>query len=160
MILPKELQIVTKKDILEEVADELGLDIKDVNKTYDIWVKFLDYIANDTDQCTIYLPNLGRIYVNIHRLNRDNNKNTLERRLKKLRTIQKVKENSQYVVHSQTLPTPIRYGISKRNIFSKERKNGHPPPYTMDELVDKQKDKFFKEDFKYSENERIKKYFD
>ena len=63
MQLPKKLQPVTEKEILKEVADELKLNIKDVQRTYDIWLDFVDYIANETDQAAISFTPLGKLYV-------------------------------------------------------------------------------------------------
>ena len=68
MQLPKKLQPVTEKEILKEVADELKLNIKDVERTYDIWFDFVDYIANETDQAAISFPPLGKLYVSTQKI--------------------------------------------------------------------------------------------
>ena len=160
MILPKKLQPRTETEILKEVSKELGIDIKDVEKAFNVWVDFLDHIANDTDQCSIYLPNLGTIFGSVVKMRRGTAtgkwKNFKER---KLREISKLKENCKYIVHEKTQPIVLRYGLSKRNKYGEEDENGYKEYFTIREIINNQVDIFFNEDFEYSEEKKLKKYF-
>lgn len=158
MILPKELNIVLKDDILKEVSEDLNIDIKDVNRTYDIWLKMLDYIANETDQCSIYIPNIGTMYINEHRMNKDYTASSLNKRKMKLKKIRELDGKCKYNVHTQTIPTVLKYGVASRNRDDRNEE-GYPVYFTLDEIINRQKEKFFKEDIKYSDNDRLRKYF-
>jgi hypothetical protein len=163
MIIPKKLQPITEKDILEEVSEELGLNIKDVNRTYDIWLNFLDYIANDTDQATIRIPHLGDMYVSVAKLRRglvsERKKKFKERKLKE---IEKLRDNCEFLVHENTIPIILKYGVSKRNYtdhMTKDFKIYKPEFYSPRELINKQNKKFFEEDKDFSESKKLVKYF-
>ena len=58
MLYPKKLNVVLDSEILEEISRELSIDIKDVKNTYKIWLDYLDYISNETSQCTVSFPKL------------------------------------------------------------------------------------------------------
>lgn len=160
-MISKKLQVVTENQLLEEVARDLKIDPRDVRRTYDIWIQFLDYIANETDQATIQIPRLGRMYVSVHKLKRG----LYTQRLKKfkegkLKTIEKVRENSQYNIHEHNVPIILKYGISKKNsipfILGKSEKTTF---YTINEIVNNQTRIFFKEDLEFSDNEKLEKIF-
>lgn len=160
MILPKKLQPRTEHDILKEVSDELKINIKDVNKTFNIWLDYLDHIANDTDQCSVYLPNLGTMFVSVVKMRRGTNVGKWKKfKEAKLREISKLKESCQYIVHEKTQPIVLMYGLAKRNKYGKEEENGKKEYFTMRDIINNQTDIFFNEDFEYSEEKKLKKYF-
>lgn len=163
MIIPKKLQPLTEKEILQEVSDELGINIKDVNRTFDIWLDFLDYIANETDQATINIPKLGAMYVSVAKMRRglisEKRKKFKERKLKE---IEKLRDNCEFLVHENTIPIILKYGVSKRNYtdhMTKDFKEYKPEFYSPRELINKQNTKFFEEDRDYSESKKLIKYF-
>lgn len=163
MILPKKLQPLTEKEILQEVSDELGIDIKDVNRTFDIWLDFLDYIANETDQATITIPKIGDMYVSVAKMRRglisEKRKKFKERKLKE---IDKLRENCEHLVHETSIPIILKYGVSKRNYIdhmTKDFKEYKPEFYSTRELINKQNIKFFDEDKDFSESKKLIKYF-
>lgn len=143
------------------MSKELNIDIKDVNRTYDIWLQFLDYIANETDQATIQIPRLGRMYVSVHKLKRGLYTDRLRKfKERKLKTIEKVRENSQYNIHEHNVPIILKYGISKKNsipfILGQSENTTF---YTINEIVNNQTRIFFKEDLDFSGNEKLEKIF-
>lgn len=163
MIIPKKLQPLTEVEILEEVSQELGIDIKDVNRTYNVWLDFLDYIANETDQATIAIPKIGDMYISVAKMRRglvsEKNKKFKEG---KLNEIEKLRDSCEYIVHEKSIPIILKYGVSKRNYADhmKEDLNEYLPDfYSPRELINKQNYTFFKEDKDYSENKKIIKYF-
>ena len=161
MQLPKKLQPVTEKEILKEIADELKLNIKDVERTYDIWLDFVDYIANETDQAAISFPPLGKLYVSTQKIRTGMVTEKLKKfRENKMREIIKARENSIYNIHEHNVPIILKYGISKKNsipyILNQSDKTDF---YTINELVNKQKDVFFNEDFEFSEQKKLKPKF-
>lgn len=52
-----------EKDIFKEVADELGIDFKDVQEVYYLNNRFMRETANKTDCTGFNLPFLGKLYV-------------------------------------------------------------------------------------------------
>lgn len=161
MLLPKKLRPVSDIEILEEVSKELNLKKEDVDRTYDIWLEFLDYIANETDQATVYFPHLGRMYVSTQKLQRGLYTEKLkELKERKLREIDKFNKNCKYSIHKHCVPIILKYGISKKNsipyILGETDTSTF---YTINEIVNNQTDIFFKEDLDFSENKKLKKEF-
>ena len=68
MLYPKKLNVVLDSEILEEISRELNIYIKDVKNTYKIWLDYLDYISNETSQCTVSFPKLGEMYISLVKL--------------------------------------------------------------------------------------------
>lgn len=158
MLLPKKLQPVTEREILDEVSKELNIDIKDINRTYDIWLQFLNHIAYDTDQATIALPHIGKMYVSSHKMIRKLNTERLRKfKERKSREIDKLKENCRYIVHDKVVPIILKYGIAKRKL---SRVKGIVKDfYTPKDLINKQNEAFFREDKDFSEQKKLIKYF-
>lgn len=165
MIIPKKLQTVREREVLDEVARELKIDIKDVNKTFNIWLDFLSHIANDTDQATITIPNIGQMYVCAAKIRRGMNSEKLKKfKERKLKTIAEVTENCTYNVHEKTIPIILKYGLAKKNIIEnlktgKSYEELKPQFYKKEEIIDNQNDVFFREDKDFRENDKLKKYF-
>lgn len=165
MIIPKKLQIVRDHEVLEEVSRELKIDIKDVRKTYNIWLDFLNHIANETDQATVTIPNIGQMYICAAKLRRNYNSNKFKKfKERKLKEIQETAGNCEHNVHEKTIPIILKYGLAKKNIIENIKKGipfkeKKPKFYTKNEIIDNQNDIFFREDKDYRENEKLKKYF-
>ena len=160
MILPKKLQPRTEKDILEEVSKELKIPIDDVNRTFDIWLDFVDYIANETDQPTINIPKIGQAYVCLPKMRRGLNKGKwLEFKNRKIAVIEKLRKICKYVVHDYR-PIVLKYGLSRRDRKGEVDKSGRREFYTARKLINDQVDIFFDEDRDYSDHKlKYKKYF-
>lgn len=159
MLYPKKLNVVLDSEILEEISRELNIDIKDVKNTYKIWLDYLDYISNETSQCTVSFPKLGEMYISLVKMRR----NMRTKRLKaykemKSKEIDLLRDKCKYIVHEKSVPVILKYGVSKRK-YSKEILKEKPPFYTQRELADLQNKAFFEEDRDFSENEKIKKLF-
>lgn len=144
---------------MEEVAKELNLDIKDVNMTYDLWLKFLNYIANETDQASITFPHLGRLYVSTQKIRTGLHTERLKKfRDRKMSEIKKLE--CKYNNHEYCVPIILKYGISKKNCIPYILgKTDHSDFYSVNEIVNNQTNFFFKEDYEFSENEKIKEQF-
>lgn len=159
MIIPRKLQVVYDADVLNEVANELDLDIRDVKRTYDIWLDFLDHIANETDQATITIPKIGQMYVCVSKMRRGLHSDKLKKfKERKLNEIKETTKDCRYCVHEKSVPIILKYGLSKKNIFNKDEKD-IPKFFTKEEIVQKQNSFFFKEDKDYQYNEKLKKLF-
>ena len=160
MIIPKKLQPLTEKQILEEVANDLGIDIKDVNRTFDIWLDFLNHIANETDQATVTIPHLGQMYVSVHKMRRGFITEKLKLiKERKLREIEKLRDSCENIVHEKSVPIILKYGVAKRNKIGGRLQNKKPEFYSPRELINNQNSKFFEEDRDFSDNKKLKKYF-
>lgn len=147
---------------MQEVANDLKVDIKDVHRTFDIWIKFLDHIANNTDQATIVIPSLGQIYVSVHKMRRGLNTEKLKAiKERKLREIEKIREKCEFIVHEKSVPIILKYGVAKRN--KREyiiKKLDKPKFYTPRFLINNQNNKFFEEDLEFSDQKhKLIKYF-
>ena len=68
MMFPDSLLPKTEKEILKEVSNELNIPYKDVLKTFNIWLDYIEYITKKTEECTIFFPNIGRAYLSKVRL--------------------------------------------------------------------------------------------
>lgn len=152
--------MITEKELLKEVSKELNLDIKDVNRTYDIWLEYLQHIASNTDQASINFPHLGKMYVSVHKMRRGMNSEKLKKiKENKLKTINSI-ENCIYNVHEKSVPIILKYGISKKNsipyILGETEKTSF---YTINDIVNNQTRIFFKEDFEFSDNKKIENKF-
>jgi hypothetical protein len=160
VILPKKLQPKTEKDILVDVSKELKIPIEDVNRTFDIWLDYIDHIANDTDQGTIHLPKIGQLYVCLPKMRRGMNTGKwLEFKERKLSIIDKLREVCQYVVHDY-VPIVLKYGVSRRDRKGKIDSTGRREFYTARNLINNQTDIFFEEDREFADNKlKYKKYF-
>lgn len=159
MQLPKKLQPITESEILKEVSDELGINIKDVNKTYTIWLEFLNFIANETDQATIAFPHLGRMYVSTQKMRRNMHTEKLRKfKERKLKEIEKLE--SKYNIHKHCVPIILKYGISKKNSIPYIlKKTDTTTFYTLNEIINNQTKIFFKEDIEFSERKELEKNF-
>lgn len=159
MILPKKLMPVTEKELLEEVAQELNLDIKDVNKTFDIWLDYLNHLANETDQCTINIPHLGKMYADAFKLKTSKEEGEKEIREKKMERIKEFNKEKKYVSHCTAIPVTIKYGLGrKRYIPGKQYTEW--PKYTVRDLINIQAEYFFNEDYEYADQkDKYKRYF-
>jgi hypothetical protein len=159
MILPKKLQPITEKEILKEVSKELGINQKDVDRTYQIWLEFLNHIANETDQSTIAFPHIGKMYVSVHKMRRNLVSEKLKKiKERKLKEIEKLRDKCEFIVHEKSVSIILKYGVAKRN-FIDHVFNEHKPFYTPRELINKQNTKFFDEDKDFSESKKLIKYF-
>lgn len=142
------------------MSKELKIDIKDVNRTYDIWLKYLEYISYETDQASITFPHIGKMYVSVHKMRRGMNSEKLKRiKENKLKSINSL-EDCLYNVHEKSVPIILKYGISKKNsipyILGKSDKTTF---YTINDIVNNQTKIFFKEDIEFSENEKLEQKF-
>ena len=152
--------MITEKELLNEVSRELNIDIKDINRTYSIWLKYLEYISYETDQASLTFPHLGKMYVSVHKVRRGMNSEKFKRiRERKLKSIQSI-ENCKYNIHEKSVPIILKYGISKKNsipfILGKTEKTSF---YTINDIVNNQTRIFFKEDLEFRENEKLEKQF-
>lgn len=147
---------MTEKSLLEEVAKELGFDISDVNRTYDIWLDFLNHIANETDQASITFPQIGQMYISVHRLRRARQKELKERKLKE---IEKLRDNCENIVHEKSVPIILKYGVAKRKKSYENGERIYGDFFTPREIIDNQNKIFFNEDIEYSEQSKLMKYF-
>ena len=62
MLFPKKLIPNTESDILKEISNELGIPLKDVKKTYNIWIEYIENIVKNTNQSVINFSGLGKMY--------------------------------------------------------------------------------------------------
>lgn len=161
MIISKKLQVVTQKEILDEVVRELKLNKVDVRRTYSIWLDFLNHISNETSQSTIYLPNLGKIYVSFHKIRTGLHTERL-RKFKEMKSkeLEKLDLNCKYNIHKKCVPIILKYGISKKNsIPYLTGEKDKTKFYTVNDIVNNQTSIFFKEDIEFSKDKKLEKYF-
>ena len=50
MMFPDSLLPKTEKEILKEVSNELNIPYKDVLKTFNIWLDYIEYITKKTEE--------------------------------------------------------------------------------------------------------------
>lgn len=153
--------MVTQKELLEEIVKELKIDKKDVERTYQIWLEYLNHISNETDQCAITFPNLGKMYISVHKIRTGLHTERLKKfRERKMKEIDKLDQICKYNTHKLSVPIILKYGISKKNsipyILGKTDKTNF---YTVNEIVNNQTSIFFKEDLEFANNKKIESHF-
>lgn len=161
MIIPKKLQVVTEKEILEEVAKETGFSMREVNDTFDAWLYHLDDIVNNTSQCTVMIPKLGTFYASMVKMKRSIH----TERQKKFKAIkEKEIEKLGYLcgrnLHRFNVPVILAHGISKKNrmpwFLKKDPTSRY---YSPSEVVNNQVNYFFDEDIEFAGREDLREYF-
>lgn len=135
---------ITDYELLQEVSDEMGIPLKDVEKTYSIWIKYLKHISKETEQTTIAFPNLGQMYFSTERCKNITSKQEKDYRNKKLKHIYEFFEGLEFENFHERVPIVHRWGVNRPN-FSKYGS----PKFTINELVDKQNERFFKKPNKF-----------
>ena len=161
MIIPKKLQVVTEKDLLKKVAKELNISERDVNHTFEAWLVHLENIVNNTEQCTVYLPHVGRFYASLVKMKRGMTTERLRKfKEMKQREIERLGYRCKYNPHRFNIPVILAHGISKKNRipFLATGKEGSEY-YSPSDIVNKQVEHFFREDIEFAGNDKLKEYF-
>lgn len=135
---------ITEKEILLEVSEELNIPIEDVEKTFKIWIKYLKYIAKDTDQPVVDFPHLGKMYFSKHRCKYITTKQEKEYRDKKLNNIYNFFEGLECKNDHEDVPIVHRWGLNRPNYFELDENK-----FTTSYLIEKQNKKFYEEGNKF-----------
>lgn len=153
MPLPKKLMPTHEREILDEISKELDLPLNAVKKTYNIWLDYLESISIETDQSTINFSGLGKMYISYTRMKGIRNKKWREKKIKKIESdIPGDKIND----HKSIVPINIIYGVGRKNHKIGRNNKGMFDFFTKEELIRRQNNAFFKEDFEF--NDRIDVY--
>lgn len=99
------------------------------------------------------------MFVSSHRMRRMYT--DAEKRIKDLKKseIDKLDEYCKYNVHNLSKPIILKYGISKKNTGPYLKGEGQSRYFTLSELINKQTNAFFDEDFEFRNNEKLREYF-
>lgn len=159
MQLPKALLPSTEKEILEEIAEELDIPLKDVNKTFSIWLDYLEDINLHSDQCTVNFPNVGKMNINYVRLRHARNKKWAQ--MKKDRIAREITEENKLNFHKTIVPICVIYGTGRRNFRLGRSSFKHNYSFfTKEECIRRQNIIFFKEDRDFREKQELfEEYF-
>lgn len=148
MPLPKKLIPTTEKEILEEISKELNIPLYSVKKTYNIWIDYLEDINEKTDQSTINFPGLGKMYLSYARLKGNKDISWVKNKINKIeKDISENKIND----HKSIVPVNIIYGVGRKNHRLGRNNKGLFDFFTKEELIRRQNNMFFKEDFEFNE---------
>lgn len=156
MLLHKKLIPSTEKDILKEISEELNIKYNDVEKTYDIWLSYLNDISNEEDQNIVNISSLGKMYLSYHRLKGNKDK---EWENKKKKQIEKEIPDKYYNDHRNLLPVNVIYGVGRNNFALGKNEYNKFEYFTKEELIRRQNKKFFDEDREFSDRKDIYEYF-
>lgn len=160
MQLPKTLLPSTEKEILEEIAEELNIPIKKVNETFDIWLDYLQDINDNTEQCTINFPELGKMYINKPRLKHARGKEEREWAKMKWDKIEREVPEGIKNHHKVTLPICVVYGTGRKNYKLGRAYNQNYSFFTKEECIRRQNIVFFREDRDFNDKKEIfEEYF-
>lgn len=152
MLFPKKLIPHTENDILKEISDELKIPLKDVKKTFNIWVQYVEEIVKNTDQSVINFPGLGKMYLSYVRLRGNKNEEWGRNKIEKIENdIPNDKNND----HKTTVPISIVYGVGRKNFKIGKNNNGFYEFFTKDELIRRQNVSFFEEDRDFNDRKDI-----
>lgn len=139
-----DLLPITDSDIIKEVSKELNIDISDVTKTYDIWIKYLKFISKETDQAMIDFPELGKMYFSTERCKNITSKKDKEYRNLKMENIRNMFEGVEYKNNHEDIPIVHRWGVGRPNYFEYGTHN-----FTTEYICNKQNEKYYKENNKF-----------
>lgn len=147
----------TEREILEEISKELNIPLHAVKKTYGIWIDYLEDINEQTDQSTINFSGLGKMYLSYARLKGNKDKDWQNKKIEKInKDISEDKIND----HKSIVPVNIIYGVGRKNHKIGRNKKGLFEFFTKEELIRRQNNNFFKEDFEFNERYDVyKEYF-
>ena len=156
MLLPKKLIASTDREILREVADELNIPITHVNRTFELWIKHLKNISDNTDQASINLPRLGTMYISYARLKGNDD---LEWEKKKIDHIEASTKDAKLNDHKSMVPISIIYGTGRKNYRAGKNIRGYYDFFTKEELIRRQNNAFFNEDFEFRDRKDVYEEF-
>lgn len=156
-MFPKKLLPSTEDDILREISEEMNIPFKDVKKTFDIWLDYLEDIVENTDQCTINFHGFGKMYVSYKRMVSKKDPELKERKKAK---IERDIPEGMYNDHKSQVPVSLAYGVGRINYSLPKDRYGYRDFFTKDELIRRQNNIFFKEDRDWRDRKDIfEKYF-
>lgn len=160
-MIPKKLQVVTEKEILEQVAKELNIPFKDVNNVFNAWLYHLEDIIENTDQCTVYLPHVGRFYASMTKMKRGMNTERLKKfKKRKTEEIDRLGFECERNPHRWNIPVILAHGISKLNYIPYLAKGQKDCDfYSPSDVVNNQTEHFFREDIEFAGNNKLKQQF-
>lgn len=152
MLFPKKLIPNTENDILKEISNELDIPLKDVKKTYNIWIEYIEDIVKNTNQSVINFSGLGKMYLSYNRLKGNKDKEWENIKKEKIENdIPKDKNND----HKTTVPISIVYGVGRKNYKIGKNNKGFYDFFTKDELIRRQNISFFEEDRDFNDRKEI-----
>jgi len=136
-------------DILKEVAKEMNIPIEDVQKTFDIWLKYLHYLDKETEETAIYIKNIGAFHFSLQKTDKRQGRTIDPKYIAKKR------------LHILSI-FPKLYKCRhdhKTRFFSHVFRVGKENRITPEEIIEKQNRYFFKNDKDYRENYTFEQVF-
>lgn len=156
MLLPKKLIPSTDTEILSEISKELKIPITHVNRTFHIWLDYLKDINDNTDQSCVNFPGLGKMYLSYARLKGNDN---VEWENKKRVNIESCIKDNKMNDHKSMIPINIIYGVGRKNYRAGKNTRGYYDFFTKEELIRRQSNTFFNEDFEFRDRKDIYEEF-
>lgn len=133
-----DLLPITEYEILKEVSKELDIPMKDVEKTFSIWMSYLKMISKETDQSMVDFTELGKMYYSKGRAKNITAKIEKEERAKKFKHIDEFFEGIEFKNNHDDIPIVLRWGLNRPNHRLYEKAN-----FTTEYLVERQNKKFY-----------------
>lgn len=158
MRLPKTLLPSNEKEILKEISEELNIPLHKVTETFDIWLDYIEDIVLNTDQSTVTMPRVGKMYVNFARLRHAEDKDWAQRKKDRIdREIPRNKKNH----HEVTVPINCIYGVGRKNFkLGRDSYDHNYSFFTKEECIRRQNIVFFREDKEFNDRKDIfEEYF-
>lgn len=152
MLLPKKLMPSTDREILKEISQELGIPITHVNRTFAIWLDHLKDINDNSDQSSINFPGLGKMYISYARLKGNDD---LEWEKSKRENIESYTKDAKMNDHKSMIPINIVYGVGRKNYRAGKNIRGYYDFFTKEEIVRRQTNAFFNEDFEFRDRKDL-----
>lgn len=140
-MLEEDLLPITEQEILIEVSKELEIPLKDVEKTYSIWMKYLKHISKETNQSNIHFPQLGQMYYSTVRSNNITSPTAKKERDEKIKGINEFFTGTENINDHETIPIVHRWGLNRPDYrtYGDEK-------FNLNSIVSKQNEKFYEKD--------------
>lgn len=157
---PKELLPITEKDIIKEVAEELGYTEIQVTDVYRALIEALDYIDHHEDAVAMNLCSLGTMFISLERLKVEAD---IDYVLKKTHCILANTKTDfpkpHYFSPHEMIPIVSLYGTYRLNRLMGKNAVDRHENFTVDELIRRQNKRFCVEDCDYRDKNLYDEFF-
>lgn len=132
-----EKEVLFTKDILKQVADETGFDIKTVEYVYKYIMQYLHHMIQYTAAVCFFIPHLGKLYIKTYYVYEVLKKKKLR---PELREAFQAKKESLYEQYGKIINDKEFFSIWRHNEKSKLSRKFYNDGLTIQQIEKKQND--------------------
>lgn len=157
---PKELLPITEKDIIKEVAEELGYSEIIVTDVFNAMIDSLDYLDHHENAVAINLCSLGTMFISLERLKIEPDIDYVLMKTKCILDNTKTDfPKPHYFSPHEMIPIVSLYGTYRLNRLMGKNAVDRHENFTVDELIRRQNKRFCMEDCDYRDKNLYEEFF-